>query len=301
MPLKAVFGTPPQALCSIPDDALQFSPLVPGSHSLEELSERLDSMTMLAPPGTIERLYVLAKTIQALAPSAPCTVLAPKDKGGSRIAKELRQFGCEATEEARNHYRICSFLRPEKPEGLEEAIMEGAPRLEEALGLWTQPGVFSWNRLDPGSHLLLEQLPPLVGRGADLGCGLGYLSRAILKSPKVRQLHLLDLDGRAIACAKKNIPDPRASFHWEDFRTSQALPPGLDFMVTNPPFHDGGMEDQSLGKTFIRQAASLLREGSALWLVANRHLPYETILRENFQQVSEKVEANGYKVFEAKR
>ena len=70
-------------------------------------------------------------------------------------------------------------------------------------------------------------------------------------------------------------------------------------MVTNPPFHDGGAEDQSLGQAFIRQAAEALRPGGILWLVANRHLPYEAALTTLFRRVTPKVEASGYKIYEA--
>ena len=46
----------------------------------------------------------------------------------------------------------------------------------------------------PGTALLLETLPPLSGRGADLGCGLGILARAVLASEAVTALTLLDID-----------------------------------------------------------------------------------------------------------
>jgi 16S rRNA (guanine1207-N2)-methyltransferase len=256
---------------------------------------------MLAPPGTIERRYVLAKSIAALMPGAPGVALAPKDKGGSRLAKELKGFGCEVSEDARQHHRICEFTRPESPTGLEEAIREGAPRFSEELQLWTQPGVFSWDRLDAGSSLLLEHLPTLSGLGADLGCGLGVLSRQVLESKMVRQLHMADIDGRSIAAAKKNVVDARAEFHWMDLRTSTAIPSGLDFIVTNPPFHDGGIEDQSLGQAFIRKCAQLLRKGGVCWLVANRHLPYEEALGAAFSEVKLRAESNAFKIYEALR
>ena len=85
--------------------------------------------------------------------------------------------------------------------------------------------------------------------------------------------------------------------------TDQASSPltGLDFVVTNPPFHDGGTEDRELGKAFIRCAASALRKGGALWLVANRHLPYEPVLASAFARVDVRREQGGYKVFEARR
>lgn len=256
-------------------------------------------MVMLAPPGTIERRCAMALALRALGEGAPLTVLAPKDKGGSRLRKELEAFGCAVGEEARRHHRICMTVRPAAPAGLDEAIATGAPRLVEPLGLWSQPGVFAWDRIDPGSALLMQHLPPLAGRGADLGCGIGVLARAVLAVPAVTELTLVDLDRRAVDAARRNIADPRARFLWADLRHPAASLAGLDFIVTNPPFHDGGAEDRALGQAFVRRAANLLRRGGRLLLVANRHLPYEAVLKASFRSVALKVEAGGYKVYEA--
>lgn len=299
MPIFAQFGLPPPDLCTLVPGARQFSPLIPGSFAIEENTESFDSMAMLAPPGTIERRYILAKTIEALSPQGKCTVLAPKDKGGSRIAKELRQFGCEVEEEGKSHHRICVFTKPANPIGLQEAIAEGSPCFLPELGFHTQPGVFSWNRVDIGTQMLIELMPDLTGRGADFGCGLGILAKKIFGSKKVQELHLVDIDGRAIACAKKNIQNPRAHFYWADIRKLESIPKGLDFIVSNPPFHDAGQEDQSLGQSFLKQAAKHLRVGGVFWLVANRHLPYEEVLREFFSEVREVNQANGFKIYEA--
>jgi 16S rRNA (guanine1207-N2)-methyltransferase len=296
---SGVYGTPPVELAEVPAGAIQFSPLIPGSGPLEQQEEgTLGELVVLAPPGTVERRYTIALALRALAPGGSLTVLAPKDKGGSRIAKELKSFGCNSTETSRRHHRICTGERPVLPVGLEEALTEGNPRRDETLGLWTWPGVFSWNRHDPGSALLEQNLPPLGGRGADFGCGIGILARAILASPKVEHLAMLDIDRRAVEMAARNVDDPRAELRWADIRTGTELK-GLDFVVMNPPFHDGGAEDQSLGQTFIRRAAEALRPGGVLWLVANRHLPYEAVLKSLFKRVTPKIEANGYKIYEA--
>ena len=42
------------------------------------------------------------------------------------------------------------------------------------------------------------------------------------------------------------------------------------------------------------------RAGSC-WLVANRHLPYEAVLKTLFRRVTLKVEASGYKIYEARK
>lgn len=298
-----VFGRPPKDLVGALPEARQFSSLVPGSESLatcEPLS--LSGFTMLASPGTIERRYQLALALRALKENAPLVVLSPKDKGGSRLAKELREFGCEPEEEAKSHHRICRVNRPAELQNLEETIAAGAPRLAADLELWTQPGIFSWDRLDQGSALLLEQLPEFSGRGADLGCGLGVLSRTILRSRSVKHLTLLEIDGRAVDCARKNITDGRVSFLWADLRrTNEIAKESLDFIVTNPPFHDGGQEDQSLGQEFVRKAAEWLKPDGKFWIVANRHLAYEALLHSLFSSSRAVVEAGGFKIYEAKK
>ncbi len=299
-PRFGLYGDPPAELADRQAGAIQLSPLVPGSVALEGLPEHsLDDMTMLAPPGTLERRQVMALALRALRANASLTILAPKDKGGSRLRKELEAFGCSVAEDARRHHRICTTARPSMPAGPDEAIAAGAPRLVEPLGLWSQPGVFAWDRIDPGSALLLEHLPPLAGCGADLGCGIGVLSRAVLATPAVAELTLVDIDRRAVEMARRNVADERARFLWADLRHGVPGLAGLDFIVTNPPFHDGGAEDRALGQAFVRRAASLLRRGGRLLLVANRHLPYEAVLKASFRSVVLRVEAGGYKVYEA--
>ncbi len=299
-----VYGAPPIELVGDISGLTQLSPFAPGAQALDEaLPQTLDGLVMLAPPGAIERRYVLAQALRTLKPGAPLLVLAPKDKGGSRLAQELTDFGCTFEESARRHHRICLTQGSGEAAALATAIAEGAPRLDEAMGLWTQPGVFSWNRIDPGSALLIANMPPLAGRGADLGCGLGVLSHAALASPKVKSLLMIDLDRRAIDCAKRNVADDRVSFMWCDARkipkTLQTN--ALDFIVMNPPFHESGHENQGLGQSFIQSAAALLRTGGMLWLTANRHLPYEPILKPLFKRATLIKEAGGFKIYQAQK
>ena len=298
---RGVYGSPIDGLKIDTDGAEQLSPLVPGAEALEGLAPgSLGELVMVAPPGTVERRHAMALGLRALAPGAPFTILAPKDKGGSRLGDELDAFGCRFEETGKRHHRICCGLRPETPVGLDAAVAAGAPRLVEALGLWSQPGIFSWDRLDPGSALLIETLPALSGRGADFGCGIGVLSHAALRSPKVKGLTLIDVDRRAVEAATRNVDDPRAILRWADLRTGPQGLANLDFVVMNPPFHQGGIEDQGLGQGFVATAAKALRRGGALWLTANRHLPYEGVLKPLFGRVELRAEARGFKVFEAR-
>lgn len=293
-----IYGRPP-AVFDPPHSATQTSPLIPGAQALEEIEAgSVDEITVYAPPGVIERRYVLALALRALKVGGKLDVMAPKDKGGSRLGKELKGFGLEFAETAKAHHRRAVITRPETVEGLEEAIAAGAPRLVAGLDAWSQPGVFAWDRIDTGTALLADALPALKGNGIDLGCGYGALATVVLRSKAVTSLRMVDMDRRAIEAARKNVDDARASFEWADVRLLEAAG-ALDFVVSNPPFHDGGIEDKRLGQKFIRKSAELLKKGGVAWIVANRHLPYENDLGEAFKRVNMVADQNGFKIFEA--
>ncbi len=283
---------------------MQVSPQVPGALALDDVARAsLGGLVMAAPPGTVERRYALALGLRALKPDAPLTVMAPKEKGGGRIAKELADFGCSVKATSRRHQRICQTSRPEvfgaaAQARMDSAIAAGGPCFLDTENLWSQPGIFSWDRIDPGTLLLLSVLPAFTGRGADLGCGIGVIARAVLASASVTHVDLVDIDRRAIAAARRNVADTRATFHWADVRTAASLR-DLDFVVTNPPFHDGGREDRALGQGFVQQCHRVLRGGAKAWLVANLHLPYESVLSGMFSDVTLRAEAGGFKVYEA--
>lgn len=300
-PPVLLYGAVPGALFPAPPDAIQASPFSPGGFDLAASpTEPFGSALVLAPPGTLERDWVLARSLELLRPGAELIAMAPKDQGGSRIAATLRGFGCDVLDEPRRRHRICSTLRPEHLEGTDAAVRAGAPRLDPALGLWTQPGTFSWDRRDPGSQLLLAALTDLKGRGGDFGCGLGVLSLGVLQAAGVSALELWDIDRRALECARRNVVDPRVVFRHGDVRRQESRA-DLDFVVMNPPFHDQGRENRNLGIAFIEAAAQRLRPGGACWLTANRRLPYEQPLKALFGSFRLRAEAEGFKVYEAIR
>ena len=82
------------------------------------------------------------------------------------------------------------------------------------------------------------------------------------------------------------MTDPRARFHWAD-ACNFRLPEPVNGVIMNPPFHQGRAADPGLGAAFIRSAAGMLTGAGRLWMVANRHLPYEAELSRHFADVTE--------------
>jgi 16S rRNA (guanine1207-N2)-methyltransferase len=166
--------------------------------------------------------------------------------------------------------------------------------------------VFAWDRIDAASALLAEHLPgDLRGQVADLGAGWGYLAMQVLAHcPGVTALDLYEADARALELARVNLQAQATrvplGFHWHD--VASGLPRRYEAIVSNPPFHAlGGDPRPDLGRAFIAAAAAALQPGGRLWLVANRHLPYEAVLDASFGEVRTVAQRDGFKVIEALR
>ena len=168
-------------------------------------------------------------------------------------------------------------------------------------GFVTQPGVFSESGADRGSQLLAAHLPPkLPPRVADFGAGWGFLAAAALTRPGLQSLDLIEAEKLALDCAQRNITDPRARFHWADVTSFKPVA-AYDAVITNPPFHTTSKADPTLGRAFITAAQRLLTPVGHLWMVANRHLPYEAALRLSFRNVDEVGGDASFKIFHASR
>jgi len=167
-------------------------------------------------------------------------------------------------------------------------------------GYFTTAGVFSDGAVDAGSALLADALPAkLPARMADLGAGWGYLAAPVLARDGVKSLDLIEAEALSLNCAKLNVSDSRVTFHWADATRFDGG--GFDGIVMNPPFHTSRATDPGLGRAFIQAAARLLTPHGKLWMVANRHLPYEATLNECFRNV-DMIGGNGaFKVFHANR
>jgi len=170
----------------------------------------------------------------------------------------------------------------------------------------TAPGMFSYEKADAGSALLVKHAATkLRGAVADFGAGWGYLAaHALALAQDMTRLDLYEADFNALEAARRNLAhdtrDISVQYYWQDLLTEQ--PERLyDTILCNPPFHQAQAADSSLGQNFIRMAARCLHPRGQLFLVANRHLPYESILNDCFHKVEILATANGFKIIAARK
>lgn len=216
-----------------------------------------------------------------------------KTDGVESMLKELRKRGDVSFVTVKAHGKL---FRVQNADCTDWAAKPSQVARADGGFFQTGPGVFSADGIDPGSRALVDALPDaLSGRVIDLGAGWGYLSDAVLNHAKVKSIALVEADHAALDAARANITDPRATFHWADALTFTTDTP-VDHVIANPPFHAGRTADPSLGQAFIQAASRLLKPRGRLWLVANRHLPYERTLDDAFGEVTTLAQTSGYKV-----
>jgi len=236
---------------------------------------------------------LIAQAAAEVSPGGPVVVDGQKTDGIDAALKELRARVPLSDSLSKAHGKLASFAA-----GPDLSDWAARPRLI-AEGFQTLPGLFSADGPDPASVLLAASLPvTLAGKVADLGAGWGYLARAILSRPGVKRLDLVEAEADALAACRLNIMDDRVQFHWADATTFRPATL-LDAVVMNPPFHIGRTADPALGMAFIQSARRMLAPNGALWLVQNRHLPYDDALSDAFLDHKEVAGTGGFRVIHA--
>ncbi|MCD9085762.1 class I SAM-dependent methyltransferase [Stenotrophomonas sp. SY1] len=270
--------------------------------ALETSSERYPLVLVLPPRQRDEARALFARALAMVAPGGQIVACQSNNEGARSGESDLQQLAGLGGKLTKNHCR--AYWTAPADGSHDETLRKRWAALDASRPILdgrfhSRPGVFAWDRIDPASALLVEQLPAdLAGRGADLGAGWGYLTAEVLaRCPKVTALDLYEAESRALALAQHNLAGSTAKldFRWQD--VTAGIDGRYDFIVSNPPFHTPAREDRpDIGQRFIAVAAQALRPGGKLFMVANRHLPYEQILNDSFGQVRVAAERDGFKV-----
>lgn len=264
---------------------------------------------VLPPRQRDEARALLAQAVELAGDDGVVVASVPNSEGARALALDLERLAGPLAVLSKHKCRVF-WARPGAGRG-DGALLAAWRRLDVPRpildGRFTsRPGVFAWDRIDPASALLAGHLPSaLAGRAADLGCGYGFLSDALLRRcPGITALHLYEAEARALELARMNLAAQASrvalEFRWHD--VTRGLPDRYDVIVSNPPFHGQGRDARpDIGRAFIAAAAQALRPGGQLWMVANRHLPYEAALGAAFGGVRELAAEGGFKVVHAVR
>jgi len=278
-------------------------------HSLEEVSlQKNYSLVLVLPPRQRDEARALFARAVQLAQHGGRVVACISNNEGARSGEaDLEKLVGSITTASKNKCRV--FWTAPLNDQIDQSLLAqwlalDAVRTISDARFVSRPGVFAWDRIDPASALLVKHLPTdLKGHAADLGAGFGYLSLELLsRCAGITSLDAYEADARALNLARENLSRLQDSrpikYEWHD--VTQGLLGRYDVIITNPPFHTQSRADRpDIGKRFISVAAEALNPGGCLWLVANRHLPYEEVLNASFGQTRIVAQQDGFKIVQA--
>jgi 16S rRNA (guanine1207-N2)-methyltransferase len=160
--------------------------------------------------------------------------------------------------------------------------------LERDYRIVNHASLFSRDRLDSGSRLLLEHMPEdeRYARIVDLGCGNGVLGLIAAAMNPGASLLFCDESYMAIASARENFADAFAVTREAEFRVTDCLQgidgESRDLVLINPPFHQQQSIGDSIAWHMFKNARRVLVGGGELRIVGNRHLAYHAKLKKLF-------------------
>ncbi len=171
--------------------------------------------------------------------------------------------------------------------------------------LLTASGVFSPQRIDTGTQVLLANVPapPPGGNLLDLGCGWGPIALTLaLESPHAT-VWAVDVNERALALLRENAA--RLGLTNVNAVTPDDVPDDVSFMTiwSNPPIRVGKHELHGLLERWLPR----LDSGCDGWLVVQRNLGSDSLhrwLQATFPDTFSFVRAatsKGYRVLRARK
>lgn len=291
-------------------------------------------------PKAKQALYSLLQTlVQSSAASHEVLLVGEKRSGVDGIGKSLVKAGIDAGKV--DSLRHCQIWRvPVQRDDvallqwLTAALAADRAQFEftnpltgKPLSLNSGAGVFSFGQLDEGTELLLSTLCEwlndcpgdsvaagkdgrqsgvLKGRVLDFGCGNGVISAALAQFDG--RLDIVAVDTSASACESTAFNLSQLAPDAQVIMADGVRPlidtgehGAFDWIISNPPFHEGLRKSLEPTLVFFESLASLLKPGGRVLLVANSFLPYQQFLQKHKFEVTVLQEDARFTVMMVKR
>jgi 16S rRNA (guanine1207-N2)-methyltransferase len=195
-----------------------------------------------------------------------------------------------------DHYFTAVPGARERRRGVEFAVAGRSFRLVAS------SGVFSADRLDPGTAVLLRKAAPPTGRHLlDLGCGYGPIAIVLATLAPQATVYAVDVNARALELVRENAAATGVADRVVA-TTPDQVPDGIAFdeIWSNPPIRVGKDELHALLDRWLPR----LSPAGVAWLVIARYLGGDSLhrwLAEQGWTVARHASQQGYRVLRVTR
>ena len=169
---------------------------------------------------------------------------------------------------------------------------------EDSITFTSDLGVFSKDKLDYGSRLLIETF---MNQGIynasilDVGCGYGFIGLSLAKFRNAK-VTMVDVNKRALHLANMNIKSNKIE-NAEAFESNiyESVEGKYNFIITNPPIRTG----RETVLEFLRGAKEHLNENGELWFVMRKNHGALTVAKliEDLYKIEVVEKSTGFLIF----
>lgn len=281
------------------------------SFSLNELKKEAFDGIVIYMPKSKQQLDMLIHNAAAMVKANALILIVGENKSGIKsVPKMLEKVGVQVNKvDSAKHcgLYVTSVETPLSNFAIDDySIVRTYTVNEQEITVFSLPGVFGHKQLDLGTAFLLEQfslekLQDMKGELYDFACGTGiigcYFSKYANKYHNRLNVSMSDVSALATYCSEKTaeLNDVSVNVVSCSGFVQQAM--RFDYIVSNPPFHDGIKLDYMITENFIKQAFNGSKAYAMMTIVANKFLPYPDILQSVYKDYTEVAASNKFRVY----
>lgn len=149
---------------------------------------------------------------------------------------------------------------------------------DKKYNLYSDNGVFSKDKFDYGTRLLLDSIDisKLSGNVLDLGCGIGVVGIILGTFNKCINIDMVDINERAISLVRDNLTLNKVKANAFSSDVYSNVNKKYDYIITNPPIRAG----KEVVRKFLLGGYDYLNDNGILYFVMRKDHGVKSMIKE---------------------
>lgn len=149
---------------------------------------------------------------------------------------------------------------------------------DKKYNLYSDNGVFSKDKFDYGTRLLLDSIDisKLSGNVLDLGCGIGVVGIILGTINENINIDMIDINDRAISLVRDNLTLNKVKANAFSSDVYSNVNKKYDYIITNPPIRAG----KEVVRKFLFGGYDYLNDNGMLYFVMRKDHGVKSMIKE---------------------
>lgn len=271
----------------------------------------IDAVYLRVPKSKALLNHMVRESLRVLKPNGRLICVGFNDEGIKNTFKKIEKATGELIEQELlgKGLRIAEFsVTAANAAAIEDRGYQNTLNVANDLGLTIvgKAGVYGAEKIDAGSawlcDVMLENLSTLPNAVLDLGCGNGLIALRLAQHFPATHYVATDNNVTAVEMCRLNFAKNGVQGEVILADCGQTLADrSFEMIVCNPPFHQGFDTSEALTLKFLATIERLLTRKGQAWLVMNRFLKVEHLIKGTGLQLTKIDENHQFKILKLNR